>query len=109
MQKVTGGLAYQATLAKQIKKSVGDKLLVSAVGNITDGNLAEQVISGGKDDDDVALDLIAAGRPFQKNPGLVWAWADDLDVKIQLAHQIGWGFIGRGGSRKKDACKVNVP
>lgn len=121
MQKVKGGPAYQAPLAKQIKKAVGDKLLVSTVGNITTGTLAEELISGGKDEDDTPLDLVAAGRMFQKNPGLVWAWADDLDTKIQIAHQIRWGFAGRGGSKTSDAegkknsarardeDKINVP
>ena len=121
MQKVKGGIGYQAPLAKQIKKALGDKILVSTVGNITTGTLAEELITGGKDDKDTPLDLVAAGRMFQKNPGLVWAWADDLDTKIQLAHQIRWGFVGRGGSktksaekskdsaRERDADKISVP
>ena len=100
MQKVSGGPGYQAVFAKKIKKSVGDKMLVSAVGNILSGEFAEELITGGKDDDDTPLDLIAAGRLFQKNPGLVWAWADDLGTTIQLANQIRWGFTGRGGKKK---------
>ena len=32
----------------------------------------------------------------QKNPGLVWTFADELDVTLELANQIGWGFKGRG-------------
>lgn len=101
MQKVKGGLGYQAPFAKQIKKSVGDKMLVSSVGNIIGGELAEELIVGGKDADDTPLDLIAAGRMFQKNPGLVWSWADDLETSIQIAHQIRWGFTGRGKPKKK--------
>ena len=101
LQKVKGGPAYQAAFAKQIKKSVGDKMLVSAVGNITTGTLAEEVISGGKDADDTPLDLIAVGRMFQKNPGLVWQLADDLETTIQIAHQIRWGFGGRPAPKKK--------
>jgi 2,4-dienoyl-CoA reductase-like NADH-dependent reductase (Old Yellow Enzyme family) len=110
LQKVHGGPGYQAAFAKRIKRAVGDRLLVSAVGSIKDGRLAQQIIAGGSDADDVPLDLIAAGRMFQKNPGLVWAWADDLDVHISLARQIGWGFGGRGGAkRQKEHSKINVP
>lgn len=98
-QKIIGGPGYQAAFTKQIKKAVGDKLLVSAVGSITTGIQAQDIISGGKDEDDVPLDLIAVGRSFQKNPGLVWAWADELDTHISVAHQIGWGFAGRGSKK----------
>ncbi|KAI7337896.1 hypothetical protein KC315_g2050 [Hortaea werneckii] len=73
LQKPIGGPGYKAPFAKQIKKAVGDKLLVSCVGSIKTGDLAEEIITGGKNEDDVSLDLIAAGRMFQKNPGLVWA------------------------------------
>ncbi|SPJ90969.1 related to flavin oxidoreductase [Fusarium torulosum] len=95
LQKPIGGPGYQAVFAKTIKKAIGDKLLVSSVGSIKTGDLAEQLILGGQDADDTPLDLIAAGRMFQKNPGLVWAWADDLEVSIAVAHQIAWGFRGR--------------
>jgi 2,4-dienoyl-CoA reductase-like NADH-dependent reductase (Old Yellow Enzyme family) len=71
-------------------------MLVSSVGSIKTGELAEEIITGGgKDGDKTPLDLIAAGRMFQKNPGLVWAWAEELETEIKVAHQIGWGFKGR--------------
>ena len=92
---LTKFIAVTVPFAKAIKKAVGDKLLVSSVGSIKTGDLAEELITGGKDVDDVPLDLIAAGRMFLKNPGLVWAWADDLRTTIQIAHQLGWGFKGR--------------
>jgi 2,4-dienoyl-CoA reductase-like NADH-dependent reductase (Old Yellow Enzyme family) len=99
-QKVHTGPGYQAVQAKKIKAAVGDRMLVSAVGTIKTGDLAEKIISGTPGDaEDVPLDLVAAGRMFQKNPGLVWAWADDLEVSINVAHQIGWGFGGRGTKR----------
>ncbi|CAG9990424.1 unnamed protein product [Clonostachys byssicola] len=107
-QKVKGGPGYQAPLAKHIKKVVGDKMLISTVGSIKTGTLAEELIAGGKSDDDVPLDLVAAGRMFQKNPGLVWYWADDLDTHINVAHQIGWGFGGRA-QKKVDTVKKNIP
>lgn len=75
LQKVKGGPGYQAPFAKAIKKVVGDSLLISSVGSIKTGDAAEKLITGGEGgDDDVPIDLIAAARMFQKNPGLVWAW-----------------------------------
>ncbi|KAI1207905.1 NADPH dehydrogenase [Annulohypoxylon truncatum] len=95
LQKIKPGLAYQAPFAKAIKKAVGDKLLVMTVGSITTGKLAEKLLVGGAGDNDPPLDLVASGRLFQKNPGLVWAWAEELNTSIYVASQIGWGFGGR--------------
>ncbi|CAI0643048.1 unnamed protein product [Colletotrichum noveboracense] len=94
-QKIVASAGFQAPMAKKIKAAVGDKMLVSAVGIIRDGNLAEKLTTGSNEEGDTPLDLIAAGRGFQKNPGLVWKWADDLGVDIHVAKQIGWGFKGR--------------
>lgn len=88
------GPAYQAPFSREIKKSVGDKILVTAVGGIKDGHLAEEVVQSG-------VDAVFAGRWFQKNPGLVYAFADDLNADVQMANQIGWGFGGRGIARRK--------
>lgn len=82
--------AYQAPLAKYVKKEVGDKLLVTSVGSINEGQQAEKLLEEG-------LDAVFSGRWFQKNPGLVWSMADDLGVKITIANQITWAFGGRGG------------
>jgi 2,4-dienoyl-CoA reductase-like NADH-dependent reductase (Old Yellow Enzyme family) len=100
LQKVDAGPGYQAPFAKKIKKSVGAKMLISTVGSIKTGMIAQDIIEGGRDEDDTPLDLVAAGRLFQKNPGLVWAWADDLNTSIQIAHQIAWGFGGRAQAPK---------
>lgn len=89
-QHVHGGPGYQEHFAKAIKAKVGDKLAVSAVGTITEGKQANGYLENDN------LDLIFAGRMFQKNPGLVWAWADDLGVEGRWANQIRWGFGGRG-------------
>jgi len=103
LQKVKGGTGYQAPFAKHIKKVVGDSLLISSVGSIKTGIEAEEIISGTKGEDDVAIDLIACGRMFQKNPGLVWTFADDLGVEVKVANQIGWGFGGRAGKQREYA------
>ncbi|KAG9242582.1 putative NADH-dependent flavin oxidoreductase [Calycina marina] len=89
-QKVAVGWQYQAPLAREIKEAVGDTLAVGVVGNITKGKQANDLLEEG-------LDLAIAGRMFQKNPGLVWQWAEELEVEISVAKQIGWGFGGRAG------------
>ena len=81
--------AFQANFSAQIKAAVGDKILVGAVGGITSGTLAQSILDEGK------ADVIFVGRMFQKNPGLVWAFADELGVELHHSLQIGWGFQGR--------------
>ncbi|KAK4206123.1 FMN-linked oxidoreductase [Rhypophila decipiens] len=108
-----GGPGYQAGFARKIKEAVtlGDKLLVSTVGSITSGKLAEQLLTGNGGDDgkqEVELDVVMAGRAFQKNPGLVWAWADELGIPIHHANQVGWGFGGRG-AKGRASEKKNAP
>ena len=68
-------------------------MLVGTVGSITNGKQANQLLEEG-------LDLAIIGRMFQKNPGLVWTFAEDLDVEINVANQIRWGFGGRVGATK---------
>ncbi|KAF2009549.1 FMN-linked oxidoreductase [Aaosphaeria arxii CBS 175.79] len=80
---------YQVPFAKAIKDKVGDKLLVGTVGSITEGKQANGYL------EDENLDLVLVGRAFQKNPGLVWAWADELGVEARWANQIRWGVRGR--------------
>jgi 2,4-dienoyl-CoA reductase-like NADH-dependent reductase (Old Yellow Enzyme family) len=74
----------------RLNDKLGDKVLVETIGTITSGKLANDLLEKG-------LDLAIAGRMFQKNPGLVWAWAKELGVGINLANQIRWGFGGRQG------------
>lgn len=86
---IKSGPAYQAKLAQEIKQTVGDKILVSSVGGIKTGALAEEVLQSG-------IDVVMAGRWFQLNPGLAQAFADELGVKVRMANQIGWALQGRG-------------
>lgn len=79
---------YQANLSIAIKKAVGDKIKVTAVGRITSGRQANRYIEQG-------LDAVFIGRTFQKNPGTVWAFADELQTSIKMANQIEWGFARR--------------
>lgn len=64
--------------------------MVGTVGAIADGLVAQQGLDKGQ------ADVILVGRQFQKNPGTVWAFAEDLGVDVVLAHQISWGFRRRG-------------
>jgi 2,4-dienoyl-CoA reductase-like NADH-dependent reductase (Old Yellow Enzyme family) len=89
-QHIHGGPGYQEPFAKTIKDKVGDKMLVGTVGSITTGPQA----NGYLEDDN--LDVAFIGRMFQKNPGLVWQFADELGVEGRWANQIRWGFGGRG-------------
>ncbi|KAL4870013.1 hypothetical protein BDV12DRAFT_208082 [Aspergillus spectabilis] len=87
------GPAYQVHFAQDIKKAVGDAILISAVGGIKTGIVAEEVLQSG-------IDAVQAGRWFQQNPGLVRAFAEELGVKVRMATQIDWSFEGRGKRRQ---------
>jgi 2,4-dienoyl-CoA reductase-like NADH-dependent reductase (Old Yellow Enzyme family) len=89
-QHIHGGPGYQEPFAKAVKDKVGDKMLVGTVGSITDGKQANGYLENDN------LDVAFVGRMFQKNPGLVWQFADDLGVEGRWANQIRWGFGGRG-------------
>ncbi|CAG7969920.1 unnamed protein product [Penicillium olsonii] len=82
--------AFQAPFAVAVKKAVGDKLKVGSVGMIGSAELANSLI------EKEGLDFVLIGRGFQKNPGLVWTWAEELGVDISMANQIRWGFASRG-------------
>ena len=75
------------------KAAAGHRLMVTTVGGIYSGAVAEDVIQQNK------ADACYAGRWFQKNPGLVWQFAEELGVQITQARQIEWGFFGRGVGR----------
>lgn len=100
-QKITTGPGYQAHFAKAVKEAVEGKMVVSAVGSINSGRQAQELLNQG------AANVVMCGRHFTKNPGLVWTWAEELDVAIKVANQIGWGFGGRaGGGRVKKEGSV---
>lgn len=87
--------AYQAPFAFNVKKAVGDRLLVTSVGSITEGKQANDLLNEG-------LDAVFVGRMFQKNPGLVFAWADELGQEVNMPNQIRWGFSKRGATQTKN-------
>ncbi|KAE8359679.1 FMN-linked oxidoreductase [Aspergillus caelatus] len=85
-QRVKSGAAFQVPFAAAVKKAVGDKMLVAAVGMINSGTLADQILNEND------IDVILVGRAFQRDTGLTWHFAKDLDVEIAMAAQIRWGF-----------------
>ncbi|KAJ5909473.1 Aldolase-type TIM barrel [Penicillium tannophilum] len=85
-QKIKSGGAFQVPFSAAVKKAVGDKMLVSAVGSINNGKLAEKIMN------EENIDLILVGRAFQRDSGMAWAFAKDLNVEIAMAGQIRWGF-----------------
>lgn len=77
---------HQIPLAEAVKRHVGDRLIVSTVGNIDSAELANSTVEDGK------ADLVLSGKLTLKNPGIAWNWADDLGVKIKPSLQYGWPF-----------------
>ncbi|KDR80227.1 hypothetical protein GALMADRAFT_61931 [Galerina marginata CBS 339.88] len=99
-QKIRPGLAYQVPFAAAVKEAVGSKILVGSVGGLFNGKIAEDILESGR------ADVVPIGRQFQKNPGQVWAIAEELGVEVKFASQMQWGFRGRGrrflGTNKKE-------
>ncbi|EYE95203.1 NADH:flavin oxidoreductase/NADH oxidase [Aspergillus ruber CBS 135680] len=90
-QHIHAAPAFQAPFAIAVKKAVGNKVSVGSVGMINSAQLANSLLETD------GLDFVLIGRAFQKNPGLAWAWAEELDVEISMSNQIRWGFGTRGG------------
>jgi 2,4-dienoyl-CoA reductase-like NADH-dependent reductase (Old Yellow Enzyme family) len=95
-QKILSGWGYQAPFAKKIREALkGTNCVVSAVGTIESAKQAQKLL------DEEFADVISVGRGFQRNPGLVWAWADELEVEMHAASQMAWGFGGKAGGKKR--------
>ncbi|RCK58836.1 NADPH dehydrogenase afvA [Candida viswanathii] len=74
-------------LSRAIKQHVGDKLLVSSVGGYE-----QDPAEDNKYLEEGAFDLVLIGKGFLRDPGLVWTFADKLNVRLHQALQLGWGF-----------------
>ena len=90
-QKIISGPGYQAAFSEMVKKALkesgrSEKTKVGIVGMITSGVQAEELLKQEKGD------AVLVARAFQRNPGLVWEWAEELGVEARVANQIGWGF-----------------
>jgi 2,4-dienoyl-CoA reductase-like NADH-dependent reductase (Old Yellow Enzyme family) len=84
----------QSGFAKQVKKDVGDSLLVGCLGGITTGKMAEGYLQ------DKCGDVAFVGRQFLENPGTAWAFAEELGEPIHMSSQLQWPFAGRGQRRR---------
>src|SRR5690606_30436818 len=84
-QQFPGGgsvLGHQVPFAEEVRQSVqGSKTLVGAVGNIRSGTQAQAILEQGK------ADVVLVGRQFQKEPGLVWAWAEEVGAEVKACGQ----------------------
>ena len=60
------------------------RILVGAVGGITSGIRAEEILSHAQ------ADIVIAGKAFQRSPALVWDWANELGVRIKVSKQTEW-------------------
>ncbi|KAH9912003.1 hypothetical protein B0H21DRAFT_782373 [Amylocystis lapponica] len=87
--------AYQAPLAEVVKKKVGDRMIIAAVGGITNAHVAQEVLDKGQ------ADVIMVGRHFIRDHQAVWNFAEELGVDIHLPNQVDWVFKGRGSAQKK--------
>lgn len=109
-----GSPAYQAPFARAVYEDIhsrpskdGRRLIVATVGAYTNASIAEEALQK------EWADVVLVGRLFQKEPGLVFEWADQLGVDVQFPHQIRWGFKGRGRKiqtqeRTKQNKKANM-
>lgn len=90
-QQVKSYPGYQAPFSAAVKKRLKEhgkdaKTKVRIVGMTMSGAQAEKFL------EEDSGDAVLVARAFQKNPGLVWEWAGELDVEVRMANQIGWGF-----------------
>ncbi|KAF8923742.1 hypothetical protein BGZ58_002588 [Dissophora ornata] len=79
-QQIKAFPGYQVPFAERVKKEVPD-LLVAAVGIITGGKQAEEVLNQEK------ADLIAVARGFLRDPHFVLNAAKELNVKAKFSQQ----------------------
>ena len=81
--KIPSGPGYQVPLAESAK--VGSGGSVSAVGQITNGGQAEEIITSGK------VDVVMAGREFLRDPHFALRAAHELGVEVSWIDQYARG------------------
>ncbi|KAJ7019230.1 xenobiotic reductase [Mycena alexandri] len=79
-QKIAAGHGYQVPFAAAIKKA-HPTLVVGAVGNIVDPEIAESYLKDGK------VDLVFLAREFIRNPHWALTAAKVLGAKVKPANQ----------------------
>jgi len=73
------GFGMFLEFATEVKKAVGDKAVVASVGRLHDPVKINQLLEDG------VIDFALVGTPFLINQGLVYDWADKLQVKLHHA------------------------
>jgi 2,4-dienoyl-CoA reductase-like NADH-dependent reductase (Old Yellow Enzyme family) len=81
--KIPSGPGYQVPLAESAKAGSGGT--VSAVGQITSGLQAEEIIASGK------VDVVMAGREFLRDPHFALRAAHELGVEVDWVNQYSRG------------------
>lgn len=81
------GLKHSA-YTKALKDAHRDDggMLIAASGGISTAAVSNELIETAEQD------IVLVGKSFLKNPGLAWAWADDLGIQVEQEVQYAWGF-----------------
>ncbi|GAA5971476.1 hypothetical protein JCM11641_008369 [Rhodosporidiobolus odoratus] len=87
-QKITVGPGYQVGFAEEIKKSLTpeEAIPISCVGLITNGKQAEEILQAGK------ADIISVAREFLRDADLVFNWAQELGIVVNVPGQYQYGY-----------------
>lgn len=89
-------MPFSAAVKKALQEHGKDKVTkVGIVGMVTSSVQAEKLL------EEESGDAVLVARAFQRNPGLVWEWAEELGVEVRVANQIGWGFGQKQGGGVK--------
>ncbi|KAJ1886386.1 hypothetical protein LPJ81_006711, partial [Coemansia sp. IMI 209127] len=79
-QKIPLGPGYQVQFATKVKENVPG-MLTAAVGIITEGKQAGEIVESGK------ADVVSVARQFLSNPSFVLSTARDLNVNVKWNNQ----------------------
>lgn len=95
--KINVGPDYQVQFARELRASMdGSKTIpISAVGLITTGTRAEEILQKGD------ADIISVGREALRNADLVFDWAMELGTAVNVPVQYQWAFRCVDGPRLK--------
>ena len=102
-QKIRDQIPFAEFVRKQVQEA-GAKILVGAVGRITSGIKAEEILSRAQ------ADVVLVGQAFQRSPALVWDWANELGVRIKVSNQNEWPikrWEGHAKPRQQPQNKLN--
>ncbi|GAA5853910.1 hypothetical protein JCM5353_008653 [Sporobolomyces roseus] len=78
-QKIDVGPSYQVPFAEALKAEAS--IPISAVGLITSGKQAEEILQKGQ------ADILTVARHFLRDPSLVLNWAQELDTVVNVPVQ----------------------